>query len=161
MYARLALAALLLGGGVSFPAEQARAQGPSEIYRCLDADGRRHYTNSKKDTAGMKCELVTREQVNVAPAQKAGRPSNFPRESGADRASAKGRQREILDRELAAEQQALTRARQALAEQEAVRSGDERNYARVQERLQPYQETVQNHQKNVEALQREIANLNR
>ena len=157
MSARVVLAALALGS-IAMPA---LAQGTAEIWRCVDTDGRRHYTNSKKDTAGMKCELVTSQQLNVAPAQKSVRPSNFPRESSADRASAKGRQREILEQELAQEQQALTKARQALAEQEAVRSGDERNYARVQERLQPFQETVQNHQKNIEALQRELANLSR
>ncbi len=157
MFIRKAAAALALGS-IAMPA---LAQGVSEIWRCIDGDGRRHYTNSKKDTAGMKCELVTSQQLNVAPAQKSARPSNFPRESSADRASATGRQREILQRELEQEQHALEKARHALAEQEAVRSGDERNYARVQERLQPYQESVQNHQKNIEALQRELANLNR
>ncbi|MGH8691421.1 MAG: DUF4124 domain-containing protein [Burkholderiales bacterium] len=159
MYARLALAALLLGGGLHLPAGTARAQGTSEIYKCVDADGRKHYTNSRKETAGMKCEPVT-SQINVAPAQKA-RPGNFPRESSAERASAKGRQREILRKELATEEQALSRAQQALAEQEAVRGGDERNYARVLERLQPYKDSVETHQKNIEALKREIANLNR
>jgi len=154
MYARVLLAALLLGS-----LGTARAQGASEIWKCLDADGRKHYTNSKKETAGMKCELVT-SQINVAPAQKA-RPANFPRESSAERASAKGRQRDILQKELATEELALSRARQALAEQEAVRGGDERNYARVLERLQPYKDSVETHQKNIEALRREIANLNR
>jgi hypothetical protein len=135
------------------------AQQTTEIWRCVDSDGRRHYTNSKRETVGMKqCELVT-SQINVAPAQKAARPTNFPRETSADRASAKGRQREILQRELATEEAALARARQALAEQEAVRSGDERNYARVLERLQPYKETVENHEKNIQALQRELGNL--
>jgi hypothetical protein len=135
------------------------AQPVTEIWRCVDGDGRRHYTNSKRDTAGMKCELVT-SQVNVAPAQKAAsRPSTFPRESSTERASAKGRQRDILQRELAAEEAALAKARQALAEQESVRSGDERNYARVLERLQPYKETVENHEKNIQALQRELGNI--
>jgi hypothetical protein len=157
MSARIALVALALGS-IAMPA---LAQGPTEIHRCIDADGRKHYTSSIKGYERMKCELVTRQQVNVAPAQKSARPGNFPRESSADRASAKGRQREILEQELAQEQQALSTAMQALAQQEAVRSGDERNYARVQERLQPYQETVQNHQKNIEALQRELANLSR
>jgi len=157
MSARISLVALALGS-IAMPA---LAQGPTEIHRCIDPDGRKHYTSSIKGYERMKCELVTRQQVNVAPAQKSARPGNFPRESSADRASAKGRQREILEQELAQEQQALSTARQALAEQEAVRSGDERNYARVQERLQPYQETVQNHQKNIEALQRELANLSR
>jgi hypothetical protein len=137
----------------------AHAQQTTEIWRCVDSDGRRHYTNSKRETAGMKqCELVT-SQINVAPAQKAARPTNFPRETSADRASAKGRQRDILQRELASEEAALAKARQALAEQEAVRGGDERNYARVLERLQPYKETVENHEKNIQALQRELGNL--
>jgi hypothetical protein len=137
----------------------AHAQQSAEIWRCVDQDGKRHYTNSKRETVGMKqCELVTSQQINVAPAQKS-RPSSFPRESSSDRASAKGRQREILQRELASEEAALARAQKALAEQEAVRSGDERNYARVQERLQPYKETVENHQKNIQALQRELGNL--
>ena len=137
----------------------AHAQQSAEIWRCVDQDGKRHYTNSKRETVGMKqCELVTSQQINVAPAQKS-RPSTFPRESSSERASAKGRQREILQRELASEEAALARAQKALAEQEAVRSGDERNYARVQERLQPYKETVENHQKNIQALQRELGNL--
>jgi len=142
---------------IGLSAMTAHAQQVTEIWRCVDADGRRHYTNSKRDTAGMKCELVT-SQINVAPAQKA-RASSFPRESAAERASAKGRQREILERELASEEQALSRAKQALAEQDAVRGGDERNYARVLERLQPYKDSVETHQKNIEALKRELGNL--
>jgi chromosome segregation ATPase len=138
------------------------AQQVTEIYRCVDSDGRRHYTNSKKETSGMKCELVT-SQINVAPAAKpsAKAPSGFPRESSRESASARERQRDILQKELVAEEQALSKARQALSEQEAVRSGDERNYARVQERLQPYKDSIDTHQKNIEALRREIANLNR
>ncbi len=138
----------------------AHAQQVTEIYRCVDTDGRRHYTNSKKETAGMKCELVT-SQINVAPAQRqsAGRSAVFPRESASQSASARERQREILQRELTSEQQALEQARQALAQQEAVRTGEERNYARVEERLQPFKDTVQNHEKNIQALQRELGNL--
>ena len=136
----------------------AHAQQATEIYRCLDADGRLHYTNSKKDTGGMKrCELVTR-QLNVAPSGKSASPSSFPRETPRDKASAKDRQREILQSELSAEEAALAKARQELAQQEAVRDGNEKNYARVLERLKPYQESVEAHQKNIEALKREIAN---
>jgi hypothetical protein len=134
----------------------AYAQQTTEIYRCLDAEGRRHYTNSKKETAGMKCELVT-TQINVAP--RDARTPNFPRETPNQSLAARERQREILMKELAAEQMALEQAKQALAQQEAVRSGDERNYARVLERLQPYKDTIQNHEKNIQALQRELGNL--
>lgn len=134
----------------------------TEIYKCLDESGRPSYTNDKRETAGKKCEVVT-TQINVAPAPKpaARAPGNFPKETAAERASAKGRQREILEKELATEMQDLAKARQALAEQEAVRSGDERNYARVLERLQPYKDRIETHEKNIEALKRELGNLNR
>ncbi|MGL4408555.1 MAG: DUF4124 domain-containing protein, partial [Zoogloea sp.] len=46
-----------------------------------------------------------------------------------------------------------------LAEQEAVRYGDERNYQKVLDRLQPYKDKVQMHERNIEALRRELANL--
>ena len=143
----------------------ARAQ-VTEIYKCLDASGRPLYTSDKRDTAGKKCELVSRE-VNVMPSQgrsaagRSGEGPSFPRESAGQRANAKDRQREILQQELASEQQALERARQELAQAEATRGGDERNYARVLERLQPLKETVETHEKNIQALQRELGNLNR
>lgn len=156
------VAAVVATLGLTF-GETTYAQQVTEIYRCVDADGRRHYTNSKKQTGGMKCELVT-SQINVAPPltkPPARTPSGFPRETVRDSTTARERQREILAQELASEEQALSKARQALAEQEAVRSGDERNYARVLERLQPYKDSVETHQKNIEALKRELTNLNR
>lgn len=135
-----------------------------EIYKCIDVGGRPLYTSDKRDTVGKKCELVSRE-ISVVPGQqllkpgaRAASPSNFPKESPAERASAKGRQREILEQELQTEQQLLAKAKKELTEQEAARSGDERNYARVLERLQPYKDTVEVHEKNVEALRRELSN---
>jgi hypothetical protein len=155
----------LILGLFAAAASVAHAQGSrTEIYKCVDASGRASYTNDRRDTAGRKCELVT-TQINVAPApppapKPQARPG-FPRESSADRANAKDRQREILEKELAAEQADLARAREALLEQESVREGDERNYARVLERLQPYRDRVETHEKNVQALRRELLNLDR
>lgn len=133
------------------------AQQVTEIFKCRNEQGQITYTNDRRQAERQKCELVT-SQINVAPAQ-ARTPSSFPRETPRQSNAARERQREILEKELAAERQALAKAQAALAEQEAVRTGDERNYARVLERLQPYKETVQNHEKNIQALQRELANL--
>jgi len=145
-------------------AGSAHAQQVTEIYKCVDANGRPSYTNDKREAEKQKCEVVAR-QINTAPANpggaKNGRPADFPRESSSDRASARERQRAILEKELATEQAALAKARQDLAAQEAVRSGDERNYARVEERLQPFKDSVETHQKNIEALRRELNNLYR
>ena len=159
MDARKLLVALALGS-LAMPASAQL----TEIFKCRDARGHWTYTNDRRQAEKVKCELVA-SQINVSPAQKAARPasspSSFPRESSAERAAGKGRQREILQQELASEEAALTKAQQALAEQESVRSGNERNYARVEERLKPYKDSVESHQKNIEALRREIANQNR
>jgi hypothetical protein len=138
-------------------APAARAQ-VTEIYNCIDRDGKRLYTSDKRETNGLKCKLVSRE-INVVPAQKPSSPSSFPRETPQARDSAKARQRDILEKELAAEQQQLDQARKTLAEQESMRMGDEKNYARVLERLQPYKDNVDLHQKNIEALKRELSNI--
>ena len=149
----LVLAALVAG--------TAHAQGATEIWKCKGTDGKWTYTNDRNEAEKLKCETVTR-QVNVAPATKA--PANstgFPKESAEQRASARDRQRAVLEKELATEQTALAKAKQDLAAQEAIRSGDERNYARVEQRLQPYKDSVETHEKNIEALKRELTNLNR
>ena len=152
----LALTAVLAG--------PARAQPVTEIWKCKGRDGRWTYTNDRNEAEKQKCETVSR-QVNVAPASKAPAGSagsaGFPKETPAERSSARERQREILEKELATEQTALAKAQQDLAAQESVRTGDERNYARVEERLQPFKDSVETHQKNIEALRRELSNLYR
>jgi hypothetical protein len=157
--------ALILVAFIGLAATSAHAQR-TEIFKCRDGAGRWTYTDDARRAEKEKCELVT-THINVAPPsvpaprQQARSPSSFPRESQSDRANAKGRQRDILEKELATEEQDLAKAKQALAEQESVRSGDERNYAKVLERLQPLKDRVETHEKNVEALKRELANLNR
>jgi hypothetical protein len=162
-------ALIVVGALVALPAH-AQGEPVTEIWKCRDNDGRWTYTNDKREAERHKCEVVTR-QINVAPtpppappvaaprSAPASRPSGFPRESRSERESRTASSREILEKELSTEETALAKARQDLAEQEAVRYGDERNYARVIERLQPYKDTVETHEKNIEALKRELNNL--
>ena len=157
-----ALIPLIFGVASALPA-LALAQ-VTEIYKCLDSGGRPLYTSDKKDTAGKKCVLVSRE-INVVPATKPppraamSRSEGFPKESASTRANAKASQRDILEKELADEQEKLALARQELAEQEGVRTSDGRtdSYSKVQERLQKYKDNVDLHQKNIESLRRELA----
>ena len=160
------LAWVLVG---AFVATAAHAQGVTEIWKCRDADGRWTYTNDRNEAQRRKCEVVTR-QINIAPAPPAAvpprgappvRPGGFPRESAAERESRAASSRDILEKELAGEQAALAKAKEDLAAQEAVRYGNERNYAKVLERLQPYKDSVETHEKNIEALNRELSNLPR
>ena len=153
-------ALLVLAVGLA-AAGPARAQVET-LWNCKDKDGRTMLTNQKADTAGKDCRIVQQERVTVVPANKAGKsPANYPKESATDRAASKVKQRETLENELTQEQSMLADAKKKLAEQEAIRSGNEKNYARVLERLKPFQDTVEVHEKNVEALKREIGNLSR
>jgi len=67
--------------------------------------------------------------------------------------------RKILEEELAREQKALEEARKVLTDQQAQRAGEERNYARVQERIKPFLDAVTMHEKNISSIQQELANL--
>lgn len=134
------------------------------LWNCKDKDGRPLLTSQKADTVGKECRIVSQGRVSTIPAPKAApksSPASFPRESAAERQSARSKQRSTLEGELAQEESMLSDARKKLAEQESIRTGDEKNYARVLERLKPFQDTVEVHQKNVEALKREISNLSR
>lgn len=133
------------------------------LWNCKDAAGRTTLTDQKADTVGKDCRIVSEERVTVVPASKptAKSPAGFPRETPADRASSKAKQKDTIEKELSQEVSMLDDARKKLSEQESVRSGNESNYAKVLERLKPYKDTVEVHEKNVEALKRELINLSR
>ena len=125
----------------------------SEVYKCPDAAGRPTYTNVKRDTVGKRCTLVSKE-VQVMPAQAPG-----TRDKSSANVDRNNNRRKILESELQNEQQLLSDAQQKLTEQEGIRQGDERNYARVKERLKPYQEAVDLHTKNIEQLRGELGRI--
>ena len=159
------LMACLLVLPASVPAQQGEVQ---TIWRCTDASNRTHVTNVKDETAGKDCKVIQQQRVTVAPAPaaqgggkpaaKVPSPAGFPKESTAERSSARDRQRQALESELTSEEQLLARAKAELVQQES-RGSDERNAAKVQERLQKYRDNVQLHQKNVEELRKELAKL--
>jgi len=133
------------------------------MYR--DAQGNVTYTNvsaaTPKGATKIRCfQAATPPAVSSGAPQRAEPPERtFP---SVDRDTQRERdveRRRILEQELAAEQRRLGQARQELEEQESVRTGDERNYQRFLDRVQPYQEAVETHERNVQALQREINNL--
>ena len=115
--------------------------------------------------AGKKCTAVSREVsvVPVVPAPRAAAaattPAGFPKVDSSTQKTRDDGRRKILQNELGAEQQMIKDAQQKLTEQEQIRSGDERNFAKVAERLQPLKDKVDQHQKNIEALQKELASI--
>lgn len=131
----------------------------ADIYKCADADGHVTYSN----VATSKCKKLNLDPVNTAPAGKSATrtptPATFPKVDDSTQKARDTDRRRILEGELAAEQKNLEEAKKQLAEQEAVRSGDEKNYQKVLDRLQPFKDRVALHERNIEAIRKEIANL--
>jgi hypothetical protein len=137
----------------------------ADVYKCIETDpatGERRvtYTNSRQASG---CErLSTDLPVSSVPGVATPRPaapSSFPKVSADDQKARDNDRRKILESELQAEEAALESARKALAEEDAVRYGQERNYQKKLDRLAPFQQRVEQHERNVEALKKEIANL--
>ena len=136
-----------------------------DTFKCMDANGRATYTNMKEETKGKNCTVVMRE-ISVVPAAPAARPAaaspspaGFPKVDTATQKSRDDSRRRILEEELSGEEKALAEAKAELTRQESIRTGDERNYQRVLDRLQKYKDEVERHEKNVQALKKELNNV--
>jgi hypothetical protein len=132
------------------------------LYKCTDDSGVVLYTNQKG--TGKNCTVLGHDQaISSVPGSRAATrsasPGDFPKVDGETQKNRDGDRRKILDQELATEVQNLEKAKKDLAEQEGIRSGDERNYQRVLDRLQPFKDAVAVHERNIEALRRELGNL--
>ena len=160
------------------PAAHAAGSG-NVMYECTDANGSRQFTNVPDNPKACKALNIPMNTAPAAPpaAQAApnagpssGRvsparpsatptPAGFPRVDRETQTSRDNDRRRILENELASEQKALDDARRELASQESQRLGDERNYQRVLDRLEPYKKRVKQHEDNVAAIRREISNV--
>ena len=137
----------------------------AETCKYVDKDGHTIYSNvpiknARKIVCFQPPVPVATETPPPTPAPAVKPPDNTKtRVDASTQRKRDDERRQILEEELAREQDALSEARRALAEQESIRSGDERNYQRVLDRLKPYQETVEMHEKNIASIKREMANL--
>lgn len=131
------------------------------IFKCTDESGGTLISNTRVDKS---CKPVVSGPDSSVPAPKARAaanptPAGFPK-VGEDAQKARDNdRRRILEQELAGEQKSLESAKKDLADQEAVRGGDERNYQKVLDRLQPYKDRVAQHERNLEAINRELSSL--
>ena len=143
----------------------APASAWADIYKCINDAG--HVTYSNVQQKG--CQKLNLEPLSTIPPPKpSAKPGNgavtaptpgFPKVDSDAQKKRDSERRRILDEELAAEEKQLEQAKKALTEQEAVRFGDERNYQRVLDRLQPFKDKVALHERNIDALKKELANV--
>jgi hypothetical protein len=129
----------------------------AETCKYVDTEGHVTYSNVPiKNAKKLSC-FDTPAPVVTPPSATSEKPS--ARVKATTQRQRDDERRRILEEELNREQSALDESKKALAEQEEIRLGGEKNYQRVLERLKPYQEAVEQHQKNVTALKQEMANL--
>lgn len=134
------------------------------MYQCVDERGHKTFSNVKLSDKGVKCTAMdlgpaTSVPAPTRPAVKAPSPAGFPKVGESDQKARDNDRRRILESELEAEKRNLDQARKELAEQESIRPGDERNYQRTLDRLEPFKNKVALHERNIEAIERELAKL--
>jgi hypothetical protein len=160
--------ALVLSALIASPAF---AQG--EIFECVDAQGRKSFTNTGENKG---CKRLNVQPLTTVPAPRVPPPAananpvrpavdqraaaSFPRvEADAQRARDNDRRR-ILEDELKAEEDKLAKLSSEFNNGQPERHGDEtRNFARYQERVARMGEDIQRSEANIAALRRELALL--
>ncbi len=157
MTTRLLLLLAVLGASAA-----ARADGP--IYLCVDAAGHKELTDANKpgckvlDVPGSTIAAPPRRAA-PAPARAAPAPADFPRVDSAEQKARDADRLGILNEELRSEQQKLAELRKEFNNGEPERHGDERNYAKYQDRVTQMRDSISRSEKNIEALKREIASI--
>lgn len=138
----------------------------SDVFLCVDESGRREYKNTgatrgckRVDLPGITTVPAPKRVAVQNPARKIESPAGFPKvDNGTQRARDSERRQILLD-EKRAEEQKLADLRTEYNNGEPERRGDERNYAKYQERLARLKEGIDQSERNLQALDREIANL--
>jgi len=142
------------------------AHAQSDVYLCINENGSKEYKNTgvvkgckKVDVPGL--TLIPAPPKRTQPIQTASlksssAPGDFPRvDSGTQKARDNDRRQILLD-ELKTEQDKLASLKKDYNNGEPERQGDERNYAKYQERVTAMKEDINRTEKNIEALQREL-----
>jgi hypothetical protein len=147
------------------------AQAESEVYLCVNEKGDKEYKNTGATKGCKRLDLpgittVPAPSVRRAPATSASAapkasssPADFPRVDNGQQKARDNERRQILMDELKAEEQKLAGLKQEYNNGEPERRGDERNYAKYQERVAVMKEDISRTEKNIEALRREVNNL--
>jgi hypothetical protein len=152
------------------------AKADSVIYKCVDKSGRVEFTDINKPgckvldlpgyvsstpaPAPRATPAVTMRQGTGRPAASpAPNPTGFPRVDTATQRARDDDRRAILEDELHAEEKKLANLKRDFNNGEPERQGNEKNYAKYQERVAQMRDDIGRSEKNIEALKRELANI--
>ena len=157
-----------ISGIILFAAVFGAAHAQSEVFLCVDEHGNKEYKNTGTTKGCKKIDMsaVTvigsapkRTVVNQAKPAAAASPSDFPKVDSTTQKARDNDRRQILTDEMKLEEQKLDTLKKEYNSGEPERRGDERNYAKYEERTANLKEDVSRTEKNIEALKRELGNL--
>ncbi len=133
------------------------AQG---VYVCVQPNGVREYRNTG-DVRG--CRKLESDALSSIPAPAAVMQAKadpaFPRVDSQTQTRRDQDRLQILNDEIRAEENKLAELRKDYQNGEPERQGNERNYAKYQERVATMKDDIIRTEKNIEALKREIGHL--
>lgn len=141
----------------------------SEVYVCTNDQGLKEYKNTgiTKGCKRMDLQGVTmipspyKKAVAHTAAAKSSvaTPPEFPRVDSTTQKARDNDRMHILLEEMKTEEKKLAELKKEFNNGEPERHGNERNYAKYQERVASMKEDMNRAEKNIEALKREIGNL--
>jgi hypothetical protein len=160
---------LLRSGWLCWLALAGAAHAQNEVYVCTSENGTKEYRNTSITRNCKKMDLPGGTFIPAPPPHKGGSPllppraaispAEFPRVDSSTQKARDADRRQILQDEMNKEEQKLASLRKDFNNGEPERNGDERNYAKYQERVASMRAELGRTEKNVEALRREISNL--
>ncbi|NNG24262.1 DUF4124 domain-containing protein [Massilia sp. ML15P13] len=149
----------------------------AQVYKCVDDQGRVEFTDQNrrgcKQLESFTPSISSPPPVRASAPIPAVRPPNpgstgpaaattptsFPRVDTAQQRARDDDRREILNDELRLEEKKLADLRRDFNGGEPERQGNERNYAKYQERVASMREEIGRTETNIASLRREIANI--
>ncbi|NMM37801.1 MAG: DUF4124 domain-containing protein [Glaciimonas sp.] len=143
------------------------AYAQSGVYLCIDQNGKKEYKNTGETRGCKKIDLPDITTFSAPPKMPAAgpsrkstaTPSDFPKVDGTVQKERDNDRKQILQNELKTEQLKLENLQKEYKNGQPDRLGNERNYAKYQERVKGLEEAIHRSQRNMEALNREIGNM--
>jgi len=139
---------------------------PDEVYVCIDQNGVTEYRNTgiskgcrKLDIPVANAPAPVKRAAPGKPAAAATATSAFPKADGQVQKARDSDRKLILQDELRQEEGKLASLKADYNNGEPERRGDERNYAKYQERAGAMKDDIVRSERNVEALRRELGKL--
>jgi hypothetical protein len=149
-------------------AVSAYGHAQNDVWMCVNNSGKKEYKNTG-DTKG--CQRMDLPNITTIPAppkravvqtasvKPTSTPPDFPKIDSTMQKTRDNDRRQILVDEMKTEEAKLARLREEFNGGEPERRGDERNYAKYQDRVAAMKDDIGRAEKNVEALKRELGNL--